>query len=162
MLVWSLGRADFPGDGNSNPLQYPRLGNPMDREVWRVTVHGDAKSQTRLSTHRRSRKIIAKQTCQLRRAVQQLPSFLPANTKELSFSLGKCVYLGVCRKKSRKSVSQSFTFVATEYSLIENIFVEKQSLCSFYLLSHLVSFSFALLLLWSLNQALKMTFYFVF
>ena len=31
---------------NGNPLQYPCLGNPMDREAWWATVHGVAKSQT--------------------------------------------------------------------------------------------------------------------
>ena len=30
----------FPGEGNSNPLQYSCLENPMDREAWRATVHG--------------------------------------------------------------------------------------------------------------------------
>ena len=29
--VWSLGREKCPGEGNSNPLQYSCLGNPMDR-----------------------------------------------------------------------------------------------------------------------------------
>ena len=29
-----------PGGGNSNPLQYSRLENPMDRETWQATVHG--------------------------------------------------------------------------------------------------------------------------
>ena len=42
-----LGRA--PGEGNGNPLQYPCLENPMDRGAWWPTVHGVAKSQTRLS-----------------------------------------------------------------------------------------------------------------
>ena len=32
-----LGR--FPGGGNSNPLQYSCLENPMDRGAWRATVH---------------------------------------------------------------------------------------------------------------------------
>ena len=31
------GRA--PGVGNGNPLQYPCLGNPMDRGAWRGTIH---------------------------------------------------------------------------------------------------------------------------
>ena len=35
-----------PGVGNGNPLQYSCLENPMDRGVWRATVHGVAKSQT--------------------------------------------------------------------------------------------------------------------
>ena len=44
-----LGRS--PGRGNSNPLQYSCLENPMDRGAWRATAHGVTKSQTRLSTH---------------------------------------------------------------------------------------------------------------
>ena len=35
-----------PGEGNSNPLQYSCLENPMD---WWATVHGASKSQTWLS-----------------------------------------------------------------------------------------------------------------
>src|SRR5574340_1076264 len=42
-----LGRA--PGGGNSNPLQYSCLGNPMDGGAWEATVPGVAKSRTRLS-----------------------------------------------------------------------------------------------------------------
>ena len=38
-----------PGEGNGNPLQHSCLENAMDRGAWRVTVHGVAKSQTRLS-----------------------------------------------------------------------------------------------------------------
>ena len=44
-----LGRS--PGAGNGNPLQYSCLENSMDRGVWRVTVRGVVKSQTRLRTH---------------------------------------------------------------------------------------------------------------
>ena len=33
------------------PLQYPCLGNPMDRRDWWAAVHGITKSQTQLSTH---------------------------------------------------------------------------------------------------------------
>ena len=35
-----------PGGGNSNPLQYSCLDNPMNRGAWRATVPGVAKSQT--------------------------------------------------------------------------------------------------------------------
>ena len=42
-----LGRS--PGEGNDNPLQYSCLENPMDRGIWRATVHGVAKSWTQLS-----------------------------------------------------------------------------------------------------------------
>ena len=41
-----LGRS--PGGGHGNPLQYSCLENPMDRGAWRATVHGVAKSWTRL------------------------------------------------------------------------------------------------------------------
>ena len=42
-----LGRP--PGEGNGHPLQYSGLENSMDRGAWGATVHGIAKSQTRLS-----------------------------------------------------------------------------------------------------------------
>ena len=42
-----LGRS--PGEGNGNLLQYSCLDNPMDRGAWWATVHGVAKSWTRLS-----------------------------------------------------------------------------------------------------------------
>ena len=35
-----------PGEGSGNLLQYSCLENPMDREAWRATVHGVAKSWT--------------------------------------------------------------------------------------------------------------------
>ena len=38
-----------PGGQNGNPLQYSCLENPMDRGAWQSTVHGVAKSWTRLS-----------------------------------------------------------------------------------------------------------------
>ena len=37
------GSGRSPGEGNSNPLQDSCLENPMDRGVWRVTVHGVAR-----------------------------------------------------------------------------------------------------------------------
>ena len=38
--IWSLGQEDPLGEGNGSPLQYPCLGNPMDRGAWQTTVHG--------------------------------------------------------------------------------------------------------------------------
>ena len=35
--------------GRNNRLQYSCLGNPMDRGAWWATVHGVARSWTRLS-----------------------------------------------------------------------------------------------------------------
>ena len=46
-LIPGLGRS--PGGGHGNPLQYLAWRIPMDRGVWWATVHGVAKSQTRLS-----------------------------------------------------------------------------------------------------------------
>ena len=46
-LIPGLGRS--PGEGNGNPLQYSCLKNPMDGGAWWATVHGVAKSWTRLS-----------------------------------------------------------------------------------------------------------------
>ena len=43
------GLRQSPGEGNGNPLQYPCLGNPMDRGVWWATVYGVTKSWTQLS-----------------------------------------------------------------------------------------------------------------
>jgi len=37
------------GEGNGTPLQYSCLENPMDGGAWWATVHGVAKSWTRLS-----------------------------------------------------------------------------------------------------------------
>ena len=37
-LIPGLGR--YPGEGNSNPLQYSCLENPMDGGAWWATVHG--------------------------------------------------------------------------------------------------------------------------
>ena len=40
------GTATSPGGGNSNPLQYSCLENPMDRGAWWATVHRVAESDT--------------------------------------------------------------------------------------------------------------------
>ena len=44
----NLGLGRSLGEGNSTPLQYSSLENPMDRVAWQATVHGVAKSWTRL------------------------------------------------------------------------------------------------------------------
>ena len=45
-LIPGSGRSS--GEGNGNPLQYSCLENPVDRGAWWATVHGVAKSRTRL------------------------------------------------------------------------------------------------------------------
>jgi len=47
LIPW-LGR--FPGEGNSNPLQYSCLENPMDRGAWQGTIHGVARVGHDLAT----------------------------------------------------------------------------------------------------------------
>ena len=42
------GSGRSPGEGNGNPLQYSCLENSMDRGASWATVHGVAKSWTRL------------------------------------------------------------------------------------------------------------------
>ena len=60
--VQSLGWEHPPGEGNGNPLQYSCLENLMDGGAWWATVHGVAKSRTRLSdfplTAKESHKIL--------------------------------------------------------------------------------------------------------
>ena len=46
-LIPGSGRS--PGEGAGNPLQYSCLENSVDRGAWQTTVHGAAKSQTRLN-----------------------------------------------------------------------------------------------------------------
>ena len=46
-MIPGLGRS--PGEGNGNPFQYSCMENPMDGGAWWATVHGVAKSRTRLS-----------------------------------------------------------------------------------------------------------------
>ena len=43
-LIPGSGRS--PGEGHGNPLQYSRLGNPMDRGAWQDIIHGFAQSWT--------------------------------------------------------------------------------------------------------------------
>ena len=40
---WISGLGRSPGEGNSNPLQYSCLENPMDQGACRATVHGGRK-----------------------------------------------------------------------------------------------------------------------
>ena len=49
MLSISHNFISLYGERNGNPLQYSCLENPMDKGALWATVHGDAKSHTRLS-----------------------------------------------------------------------------------------------------------------
>ena len=50
-MVSVPGSGRSPGEGSVSPLHCSCLGNPMDRGAQWATVHGVAKSQTRLSMH---------------------------------------------------------------------------------------------------------------
>ena len=45
---WIPGLGRYPGEGHGNPPQYSCIQNHMDRGARRATVHGVAKSWTRL------------------------------------------------------------------------------------------------------------------
>ena len=48
-ITTTVDSISFLGEGNDNPLQYSCLENPVVGGAWRATVHGVAKSRTRLS-----------------------------------------------------------------------------------------------------------------
>ena len=88
-----LGLRRDPGEGNSNPLQYSGLENPMDRGAWQATVHGVAESWTRLSdsttTHHRQKQSKLKNAlsvvCWTRTQANSSVSQRACRTKQFSF-----------------------------------------------------------------------------
>ena len=51
------GSGRSPGEGNGTLLQYSCLENPLDGGAWWATVHGVAKSRTRLNDFTKDRMI---------------------------------------------------------------------------------------------------------
>ena len=51
-LGWS------PREGNSNPLKYSCLGNPMDRGAWKATAHGTTRVRYDLVTKQLQQQIL--------------------------------------------------------------------------------------------------------
>ena len=49
MIKRNRGDADINGEGNGTPLQFSRLGNPMNGGAWWAAFHGVAESRTQLS-----------------------------------------------------------------------------------------------------------------
>ena len=64
------------GEGNGTPLRYYCLETPMDGEAWWATVHGVAKSQTRLSDFTSSFHFHA-----LEKEMATTPVFLPGESQ---------------------------------------------------------------------------------
>ena len=86
------------GVGNGNLLQYPCLGNPMDRRAWWATVHGVAKSQvharTRMRAHTHTRMRAHTHTHTHARARAHTHAHNDANTlPALIFFQGTFLYL---------------------------------------------------------------------
>ena len=75
MWVWFLVQ-EIPGERNGNPLQYSCLENPMDRGVWRATVHG-CKSRTRLNHNHNQPQPAIHSFC---KAIFWAPADLPGST----------------------------------------------------------------------------------
>ena len=73
--MWILYVPKVVGEGNGIPLQYSCLENPIDGGAWWVTVHGVAKSQTRLSNF-----TFAFHFHAWRRKWQPTPVFLPGES----------------------------------------------------------------------------------
>ena len=67
-----LGRS--PGEGNGNPLQCSCLENPTDGGTWSNTVHGVAKSRTRLSDFTFSFFHASQRASQVALMVENLPA----------------------------------------------------------------------------------------
>ena len=70
------------GEGNGNPLQYSCLENPMKGGAWWATVHGVAKSQTRLTSLSLSQCLFV--GCQTRLLVLKTPEFFDG-CQEMNF-----------------------------------------------------------------------------
>ena len=73
-----LGRS--PGEGNSNPLQYSCLENPMDGGSWRATIPEVAKSQTRLSDFTHSQMQVMKRKRVNKKSSTLLPKEMEAQS----------------------------------------------------------------------------------
>ena len=72
------------GEGNGTPLQYSCLENPMDGGAWWATVHGVAKSRTRLSDFTFT-------FMHWRRKWQPTPVFLPGESQGWGSLVGGCL-----------------------------------------------------------------------
>ena len=120
-LIPGLGRS--PGEGNGNPLQYSCLENPMDREAWQVTVHGVAKSRTRLSdfTSPHLTKVI---DCVLNRL-----NFLHSICLCYGFS---CVETHMCPYLCVPALSQQITHLLTDFFFLGCI-ASKESALTYYI-----------------------------
>ena len=120
-----LGRS--PGEGNGNPLQYSCLENPMEGGAWQATVHGVAKSQTRLSYFtltffrtKQQQQYLPNITYEFS-AYEFLCAFLKFNFCDMFLSSPRQIYL-------LPSMGSCITLYITHYYLLISIPHEKQHL----------------------------------
>ena len=72
-----------PGVRKGSALQYSCLGNPVDRAVWRLRVHGVAKSWTRPSTYTETVLVVVQLQLTLR---DPMDSSQPGSSLSVEFS----------------------------------------------------------------------------
>ena len=75
------------GEGNGTPLQHPCLENPMDTGAWWASVHGVAKSRTRLSDF-----LSLFTFMHWRRKWQPTPVLLPGESQGWESPVGCCLW----------------------------------------------------------------------
>ena len=105
-----------PGEGNGNPLPYSCLGNSTSRGAWQATVHGAAKSQTRLTTqtHTQTARGISSQakdpTLVPHTGGTETPAGLPRKPLPMMLLTGmsRHAYLNVCLPTLCIILSKSF------------------------------------------------------
>ena len=88
------GSGRYPREGNGNPLQHYCLGNFMNREAWRATVHEIRKSWPWLS---------------------DFHFYLQINNKDLLYSTGNCIqYIEITKmEKNLKKIRIWITVLCT-------------------------------------------------
>ena len=119
----------IPGGENGNSFQYSCLENHMDREAWQTTVHGVAKSWTRLSNWERwqanSAAVKIEHRGKRRVDVKMFPTSVSVSHKHVKWmrngSIAKKANQGRFKRKRVKSLTlYSLTWVKEREKLFEN------------------------------------------
>ena len=87
-LIPGSGRS--PGEGNSNPLQYTCLENPMDRGARRATVQVVTKIWTQLSDYAQHGTMLVYTLGTSGRVVQRRTPLISVWVKNKQYALSKC------------------------------------------------------------------------
>ena len=90
-----LGR--FPGEGNSNPLQYSCLETSMDRGAWWATVHGVTRVGHNLLT--KSHKVLQEKKKNICHSIVQQEKINQEDLKRLSENKG--IDMLMCRQRKQ-------------------------------------------------------------